>query len=93
MNTILQIPINKVIRNRAAFEAEKMGFSSLQEIVRVFLSKIAAGGVSVKFEDVIQLSPKSIIRYNKIIDQIELGGVEEKSFSNIDSLMNHLNED
>lgn len=93
MNTILQIPIDRNIRNQAAYKAEKMGFSSLQEIVRVFLSKIAAGGVNVKFEDVIQLSPESITRYNKIIDQIELGAVEKASFSNTDSLMNYLNED
>lgn len=68
MNTILQIPIDKIIRNRAASEAEKMGFSSLQEIVRIFVGKIAAGEVNVKFEDTIQLSPKAIKRYNKIID-------------------------
>ena len=78
MNTILQIPIDKNIRNQAISRIEKMGFSSLQEIVRVFVSKIAAGEVNVRFEDTVQLSPKAVKRYNKIIDQIELGKAERK---------------
>lgn len=92
MNTILQIPIDKNIRNQAASKAEKMGFSSLQEIVRVFLNKIAVGEVNVKFEDTIQLSPKAIKRYDKIIDQIESGRMKTKAFSSTDGLMNYLNE-
>lgn len=92
MNTILQIPIDKNIRKQAASKAEKMGFSSLQEIVRVFLNKIAAGEVNVKFEENVQLSPKAIKRYNKIIDQVESGEVEKETFSKVDNLMDYLNE-
>ena len=91
--TILQIPIDKNIRNQAAFYAEKMGFSSLQEIVRLFLNKIATGEMNVVFERSTQLSPKAIKRYNKIIDGIDSGNVKTKTFTNVDNLMKHLNED
>lgn len=93
MNTILQVPINKNIRDQAASEAGKMGFSSLQEVVRLFLNKVAAGQVGVIFEENMQLSPKAIKRYDKAIDEIEFGKVKTKTFTDVDSLMNHLNED
>lgn len=93
MNTILQIPINKSLRDQAASKAAKMGFSSLQEAVRVFLNKIAVGEVNVRFEETVQLSPKAIKRYNKIISEIESGKVATTTFTDTDSLMKHLNED
>ena len=94
MNTItIQVPINKSIRDQAASNAEKMGFSSLQEVVRLFLNKIATGELNVTFEPSIQLSPKAIKRYNKMVDEIESGKVKTNSFSDTDSLMNYLNGD
>lgn len=92
MSTILQVPVDKSLRDRAASKAQKMGFSSLQEAVRVFLNKIAAGEVNVKFEETVQLSPKAVKRYNKIIDEIESGKVKSKAFTDTDSLMKYLNE-
>ena len=93
MNTILQVPINKSVRNQAASRAEEMGFSSLQEAVRVFLNKMASGGMDIRFEETIQLSPKAAKRYDKIIDEIESGKVKTKTFTNVSNLMKHLNED
>lgn len=93
MTTILQVPIDKNLRDRAASYAAKMGFSSLQEAVRLFLNKIAAGEVNVKFEETIQLSPKAIKRYNKMIDEVESGKVKTKTFTDTSSLMKYLNED
>lgn len=91
-SAILQIPIDKNVRNQAASYAEKMGFSSLQEVVRLFLKKIAAGEMDVTFEQTVQLSPKAIKRYNKMLEDIDSGKVKPKSFTDIDSLMKHLNE-
>lgn len=73
MNTVLQVPINKNLRDAAASKAEKMGFSSLQEVVRLFLNKIAGGEVIFTFEESVQLSPRAVKRYDKIIDEIESG--------------------
>ena len=91
-STILQIIIDKNIKNQAASKAELMGFSSLQEVVRLFLNKIALGEIDVTFEQTVQLSPKAIKRYNKMIDEVESGKVKTKSFTNTDSLMKYLNE-
>lgn len=75
-NTILQIPVKKNIRDQAASVAEKMGFSSLQEVVRLFLNKMAAEEIDVRFEETIKLSPKSQKHYNQMIDEIESGRVK-----------------
>lgn len=91
MNTILQVPIDKNLRDKASRISEKMGFSSLQEIVRLFLHKIATGNIEISFEETVQLSPKAIKRYNKIIDEIESGKAKLKSFSSVKSLMKDLN--
>lgn len=92
MNTILQVPISKQLRDQATSSAQKMGFSSLQETVRVFLRKLAEEEIKIQFEETVKLSPKAIRRYNKMIDEIEQGKVKTKSFSDVDSLMKHLNE-
>ena len=93
MNTILQVPMSKELRDQATSKARNMGFSSLQETIRVFLGKLALGQVNIKFEETVQLSPKAIQRYNKMINEIESGKVKTKSFSDIDSMMKYLNED
>lgn len=93
MNTILQVPIDKELKNKAASTAERMGFSSLQEVIRLFINKMATGNINVSFEETTQLSPKAIKRYNRIIDEIDSNKEEMKSFSNTKDLMKYLNED
>ncbi len=92
MNTILQVPLSKQLRDQAASKAQKMGFSSLQETIRVFLRKLAEEEIKIQFEETVRLSPRAIKRYNKMIDEIEQGKVKMKSFSDVESLMKHLNE-
>ncbi|MBI2597365.1 type II toxin-antitoxin system RelB/DinJ family antitoxin [Candidatus Daviesbacteria bacterium] len=91
-NTVLQIPVDKNVRNQAASKAEKMGFSSLQEVVRLFLNKIASGKIDVTFEPTVKLSTKATKKYNKIIDEIESGKAQTKSFTDVKNLMKYLNE-
>lgn len=91
-DTILQVPIDKKVRDRAVANAREMGFSSLQEVVRLFLNKVAEGAVNVAFERKVRLSPKAEKRYNKMIEEIESGTVKPKTFTNVDDLMKHLNE-
>ena len=45
----LQVPVSKDIKIAAQEKAQAMGFSSLQEAVRVFLYQFAAGKVDVSF--------------------------------------------
>ncbi len=90
MNTILQIPVNKNIRHQATLAAEKMGFSSLQEVVRIFLNKVAKGEINIAFEPTITLSAKNDKRYSKMLADIKSGKVKTKSFSDVDSVMDYL---
>lgn len=73
MNTILQVPIDRNLRDQAAITAQNMGFSSLQEAVRIFLNKMARQQIEIQLTESVQLSPKAIKRYNKIIDDIDKG--------------------
>ncbi|KKU69815.1 MAG: hypothetical protein UX92_C0009G0025 [Candidatus Amesbacteria bacterium GW2011_GWA1_47_20] len=91
MNTILQVPIDKTLRNQAAAAASNLGFSSLQEAVRVFLAQLPTQTVKISFEEpAIKLSPKAIKRYNKMIDEVESGKVETVSFTDVDKMMEYL---
>ncbi len=52
MNTItLQVPIDPAIRASAQKAANNMGFSSLQDAVRLFLANLAAGRLSAGFTE------------------------------------------
>lgn len=90
--TILQVPVSKSLRVQAAKAAEKLGFSSLQEAVRVFMNKLAVGGLEITFGDSVQLSPRAIKRYNKITDEMKVGKNTYVAHS-VDDLMRQLNGD
>lgn len=49
-STILQVPISKNLRDEAVKAAARLGFSSLQEIVRIFLMQLAKGRIKITFE-------------------------------------------
>ena len=48
---------------------------------------MAAEEITVRFEDVIKLSPGAEKRYNKMISEINKGKNISKSYSDIDELM------
>lgn len=89
--TILQVPIDKTLRNKAAMIATKMGFSSLQETIRVFLNQLAREEVRIAFEPkVITLSVRNDKRYAKMVKEVKDGKVKTKSFSDINTLIDYL---
>lgn len=91
MNVILQVPIDKHLRDQATSSARKMGFSSLQETVRVFLCKLAEEEIKIKFEETVVLSDKNDNRYAKMINEVRMGKVKTKTFPDTKSLMEYLN--
>lgn len=91
--TTLQIPMSADLRKQAERQALDQGFSSLQEAVRLFLNKLAKGSIGISFEKSVQLSAKAIKRYDKMIDEIESGKVKTKTFTDVDSMMKHLNSE
>lgn len=88
--TILQVPVKKSLRDQAALAAQDLGFSSLQETVRVFLAKLANGKVDIGFREPTVLSPKAAARYDKMVADIESGKAKTKTFTSVDSLMDDL---
>ena len=78
--TIIQVPVAKNIRDKASLAAENLGFSSLQETIRVFLFNLASGKLSVTFEEkAVKLSKEAINRYNKMLNKIDTE--EEKLYT------------
>ena len=50
--TMLQIPMDASLKMRATAAARAMGFSSLQELIRVMLMKLARRELVVEFRDI-----------------------------------------
>ena len=88
--TVLQIPLPKELKLSAEKAALDAGFSSLQELVRVLLSKVAQRKIEVQFEEVVMLSEKAEKRYLKAMKDIE-EGKNVYSASSIKDLMKQLN--
>jgi hypothetical protein len=70
---VLQVPLNQDLKLSAEKEAISQGFSSLQELVRVFLSKIASHKIEVSLQDSTLLSEKNEKRYLDMTEDFELG--------------------
>ena len=91
--TILQVPVNGVLRREAEEQALSQGFSSLQEAVRIFLKKLAKGAIGITFKDeeAIQLSSKAARRYDKILRDIKSGKEKVYKAKSVEDLMLQLN--
>lgn len=81
---ILQVPMSKDLKNEAEKAALSMGFSSLQESVRLILRKLANRELKVAIYEE-KLSPEAEARYEKIIKDIEAGKNITKT-KNLDEL-------
>lgn len=89
--TIIQIPVDKTLRDQATRAALSEGFSSLQELMRIFLHRLVNKQVVLRFEEPpIQISPRAGRRYDKMIDDIDSGRVKTKSFTSVSALMKDL---
>jgi len=94
MNTTLQVPIDSSLKSRATKVAKAMGFSSLQETVRLFLNKLANGTMHVEltsFDPNEYVSPKALARYDKMAKDIESGKTPVYEAKSVDELMDQLN--
>lgn len=86
----LQVPILKSLRIKAEKSALDQGFSSLQEIIRVFMKKLASQAIDISFQEVVKLSPQAEKRYAKIDKDFKLGKNIYYA-KNVDDLMKQLN--
>ncbi len=89
--TTLQVPISKQLKASATSVAQEYGFSSLQEVVRVLLTKLSKKELNVSVEQfsAVKLSAKNEKRYAKMEEDYKAGR-NFKSFDNIEDLMKDL---
>ena len=71
--TVLQVPLNKDLKLGAEKAALSQGFSSLQELIRVFLTKVATNKVEITLQDTVVLSKKNENRYLDMTNDFESG--------------------
>jgi len=73
--TTLQIPISKNLKASATAVAKDFGFSSLQEVTRVLLTKLAKRELNVSVEQfpAVMLSAKAEKRYAKMDEDFKTG--------------------
>lgn len=90
--TILQIPITKTLKREAKLVAVSYGFSSLQDLMRIMLTKLANKQLTIQISDQpIPISKKNEGRYLKMEKDLREG----KKFytaKDVPSLMEHLNQ-
>lgn len=73
--TTLQVPLTKQLKASATSVAEEYGFSSLQEVVRVLLTKLSKRELAVSIEQfpAVKLSAKNEKRYAKMDEDFKAG--------------------
>lgn len=85
---VLQVPMSKQVKIEAQKAALDLGFSSLQETVRVFLKRLSRReiGITVQKEEIVNLSPRAEKRYKKAIEDIKHARNITKT-KNVDELL------
>lgn len=72
--TVLQIPIAPLLRQQAEAASLDLGFSSLQDVVRLLLHKLARRELTVTVgEEVVKLSKNSKKRYARMDEDFHTG--------------------
>ncbi|MFH0936802.1 MAG: hypothetical protein V1808_00730 [Candidatus Daviesbacteria bacterium] len=90
--TILQVPLDKQLKNNAERAASSQGFSSLQELIRVFLTQLASNRVKVILQESVNLSPKNEKRYIDMTNDFK-SGKNNYSATDAKNLISKLNAD
>jgi len=88
-NTILQIPMPKSLKNSAQEVAKEYGFSSLQDLMRVILTKLSRRELVVSINETSTLSQKNNARYVNMSKDFAKKQ-NTKSFSSAEELMSDL---
>lgn len=86
----LQVPMNQQLKIDAEKAALEQGFSSLQELVRVILSKVAQKKIEVNFEETVILSKKNEKRYLKMTEDFKKNK-NVYSAKNLEEFLSQLN--
>ncbi len=90
-STILQVPMSKALKINATVVAKEQGFSSLQEVVRVLVNKLARKQlvVDVVEPEEVHLSRRAQKRYAQMEEDYK-SGKNWRSFSSVDEFLRDL---
>ncbi|OIP87445.1 hypothetical protein AUK05_01220 [Candidatus Shapirobacteria bacterium CG2_30_35_20] len=87
----LQIPIDTNLRNQALIGAKELGFTNLQDSIRIFLQQLALKSFKISFETKpVVLSAKNDLKYSKIINDIKSGKEKSIGFQNTKDMIEYL---
>ena len=73
---IVQVPMSQNLKNMAEAVTSDMGFSSLQEAIRVILTKLSKKQLSLRIEEgeeIVDLSPAAERMFKKAVADIKAG--------------------
>lgn len=90
---VVQVPMSKELKEKAELVSSDLGFSSIQETIRVLLTKLSKREFNLKVEEVEEityLSPAAEKKFKKAIEDIKAGRNVTKT-KNIDELLTLLN--
>ena len=84
--------MQSTLRNQAEVVSLDMGFSSLQEVVRLVLTKLAKReiGISIEQFPAVKLSARNERRYNKMLEKINSGKEVIYEAKNANDLLDQL---
>ncbi len=86
---VVQVPMTKNLKEKAEAVSYDMGFSSLQEVIRILLTKLSKKEFSIRIEEaeeVTYLSKAAEKRYKKAVEDIKAGKNVTKT-KNVDELL------
>ena len=86
----LQVPLSKDLREKATKAASEEGFSSLQEFIRVMLTKLAKDEINLRLQPSVRLSAKNEKRYTKMDEDFKAGR-NVKEFDSVEDFLADLN--
>ena len=71
-NTVIQVPVSKQLRQQSENAAVKAGFSSVQEVLRLFLHQFSQQKIVVNFDNPsVVLSAKNEAKYLKMMSDFQ----------------------
>ena len=82
---IIQVPVSLELKEKADAASADLGFSSLQETIRVLLTKLSKRELSLRVEEVEEithLSKSAERRFKKALEDIKAGRNVTKTESN-----------
>lgn len=94
MRTVLQIPIDKELKVSSERLAEEYGFSSLQEVVRVFLNQFSAKKLALGFSapgEFLSFEQEAILTERYLEAKDNLAKTKSYSLKNSRELIKNLN--